>query len=105
MAKISPLAGIAVGYMLGARAGRERYQQIAQKAKAVADDPRVQRITRRASEAARGAADEATAKASSALRDARPGDSTVTEPTEDPTRPQATGEGISTGATTGGPHG
>jgi len=34
--------GLAVGYVLGSRAGRERYEQIKRTAQRVADDPRVQ---------------------------------------------------------------
>lgn len=35
-------AGVAVGYVLGARAGRERYEQIKRAARRFADDPSVQ---------------------------------------------------------------
>ncbi|MCF6468155.1 YtxH domain-containing protein [Nonomuraea sp. MG754425] len=35
-------AGLAVGYVLGSRAGRERYEQIKRTAQRVADNPRVQ---------------------------------------------------------------
>lgn len=35
-------AGLAVGYVLGARAGRERYEQIKRAARRVADSPAVQ---------------------------------------------------------------
>ncbi|WP_433269883.1 hypothetical protein ACQPZF_08230 [Actinosynnema sp. CS-041913] len=36
------LLGVAVGYVLGARAGRERYDQIARACRALADHPAVQ---------------------------------------------------------------
>ncbi|GAA1333446.1 hypothetical protein [Saccharothrix algeriensis] len=36
------LLGAAVGYVLGARAGRQRYEQIARGARALADHPAVQ---------------------------------------------------------------
>ncbi|GAA3140832.1 MULTISPECIES: YtxH domain-containing protein [Nonomuraea] len=36
--------GLAVGYVLGSRAGRERYEQIKQTAQRVADNPRVQEV-------------------------------------------------------------
>lgn len=42
MSKLSFLAGFGAGYVLGARAGRERYDQIADKAQGVWRDPRVQ---------------------------------------------------------------
>lgn len=40
--KMSFLAGIGAGYVLGARAGRERYEQIVTKARDLWRDPRVQ---------------------------------------------------------------
>ncbi|MGH4019337.1 MAG: hypothetical protein ACRDT0_08905 [Pseudonocardiaceae bacterium] len=36
------LAGVAAGYVLGAQAGRERYEQIARTCRQVADHPAVQ---------------------------------------------------------------
>jgi hypothetical protein len=41
MKKLTLLAAGAVGYVLGARAGRERYEQIKAGATKVAQDPRV----------------------------------------------------------------
>jgi hypothetical protein len=46
MKKLLLLTGAAVGYVLGARAGRERYDQIMAKARGVAKDPRVQQKAR-----------------------------------------------------------
>jgi hypothetical protein len=43
MGKISMMAGAAVGYIFGTRAGRERYEQLKSKAQGVWSDPRVQR--------------------------------------------------------------
>lgn len=40
--KLTLLAGVGVGYVLGTRAGRERYEQLAANAKKVWRDPRVQ---------------------------------------------------------------
>lgn len=42
MNKLMLLVGAAAGYVLGARAGRERYDQIADKANQLWTDPRVQ---------------------------------------------------------------
>jgi SLT domain-containing protein len=42
MAKLSVLIGFGAGYVLGARSGRERYEQIAGKARELWSDPRVQ---------------------------------------------------------------
>jgi hypothetical protein len=40
--KLTVLAGFGAGYVLGAKAGRERYEQIAGKAQELWRDPRVQ---------------------------------------------------------------
>jgi hypothetical protein len=39
------LVGLGAGYVLGAKAGRERYQQIVEATKAFMDNPGVQRLT------------------------------------------------------------
>ena len=44
MAKLSFLAGFGAGYVLGARAGRERYEQIRRAWEHAKDDPRLQSI-------------------------------------------------------------
>ena len=56
MSKLSVIAAGAVGYVLGARAGRERYEQIVQQAQRFWNDPRVQQ---KASEAAEVIKDKA----------------------------------------------
>lgn len=43
MAKLGILVGLGAGYVLGARAGRQRYEQIRSRAQGVWRDPRVQR--------------------------------------------------------------
>ncbi|MFC7328946.1 hypothetical protein [Marinactinospora rubrisoli] len=40
--RITFVAGLAVGYVLGARAGKARYEQIARTARRIADSPAVQ---------------------------------------------------------------
>jgi len=42
--KLGIAVGLAAGYVLGTRAGRERYQQLTASAKRIADDPSLQRI-------------------------------------------------------------
>ena len=42
MAKLSFIAGFGAGYVLGARAGRERYEQIRKSVDRAKDDPRLQ---------------------------------------------------------------
>ena len=44
MAKLSFLAGFGAGYVLGSRAGRERYEQIRRGWEHAKDDPRLQSI-------------------------------------------------------------
>ncbi|GAB3205093.1 hypothetical protein ACQEU5_02485 [Marinactinospora thermotolerans] len=40
--RITFIAGLAVGYVLGAKAGKERYEQLARAARRIADNPTVQ---------------------------------------------------------------
>jgi hypothetical protein len=42
--KLGMAVGLAAGYVLGTRAGRERYQQLTASAKRFADDPTLQRL-------------------------------------------------------------
>jgi hypothetical protein len=51
MSKLSLLAAAAAGYVLGARAGRERYEQIKTGAQKLARDPRVQAASHKAQDA------------------------------------------------------
>jgi hypothetical protein len=44
VAKLSFLAGFGAGYVLGARAGRERYEQIRRGWQNAKDDPRLQSL-------------------------------------------------------------
>jgi hypothetical protein len=44
MAKLSFLAGFGAGYVLGAKAGRERYEQLRRGWEQAKDDPRLQSI-------------------------------------------------------------
>jgi hypothetical protein len=44
VAKMSFLAGFGAGYVLGARAGRERYEQIRRAWEHAKDDPRLQGV-------------------------------------------------------------
>ena len=74
MKKIPLLVAAATGYVLGARAGRERYEQIRTGARRLAGDPRVQAATHKAQDAvatqaahaAEAAKDKVTDAASSA---------------------------------------
>ncbi len=44
MAKLSFLAGFSAGYVLGSKAGRERYEEIRRGWERAKDDPRLQSI-------------------------------------------------------------
>jgi hypothetical protein len=52
MSKVKSIAILGVGYVLGAQAGRARYEQLRQQATRVAHHPRTQRLVRTAREQA-----------------------------------------------------
>lgn len=66
--KIGLVVGGAVGYVLGTRAGRERYEQIVAQAQGLWQNPRVQEAASRAPEQAHRAASAAASKAGSRHR-------------------------------------
>lgn len=63
MRKLMLLGAGAVGYVLGARAGRERYEQIAAQAQKLRNNPTVQKKVDDARHMAKDAADTAVDKA------------------------------------------
>ena len=77
------LAAFGIGYVLGARAGRERYDAMVAKAQGLWHDPRVQEKAHRA----RIVAEEKAEMARHTIQDKMPGDST--SPASTPT-PQTT---------------
>ena len=66
MKKLMLLVAGGVGYVLGARAGRERYEQIKRTATRVKDDPRVQEKAHQAADLARDKAPVVKDKVASA---------------------------------------
>lgn len=75
------LVGFGIGYVLGAKAGRERYEQIKQAWQGFLGNPAVQRATAAGREVMEGGArkgiqavQEGVARASSAVRDRLEGD-------------------------------
>ena len=70
MKKLTLLAAVAAGYVLGSRAGRERYEQIKSGAKKVAGDPRVQSATHKAQDAVAAQAAHAAEVAKDKVSDA-----------------------------------
>jgi hypothetical protein len=61
--KLLLIAAVAVGYVLGARAGRERYEEIKRAFLRVKHDPRVQEKSHQAADVAKETASVATAAA------------------------------------------
>ena len=70
MKKLFFLGAVALGYVLGAKAGRERYEQIMRATKQVKENPTVQKTAHQAADLAKDAATQAAGvakdKASSA---------------------------------------
>jgi hypothetical protein len=62
--RISFISGLATGFVLGTRAGRERYEQIKKIARSVADNPSVQQAAGAAQAQATGLVSSAGAKVS-----------------------------------------
>ena len=84
MRKLMLLAAIAVGYVLGARAGRERYDKIMSLVGQVKNDPRVQEKAHQAVDLAKDqapvVADKVTSAASAAAAKVTGNDSGDTPP-------------------------
>jgi hypothetical protein len=57
--RLTFISGVAVGYVLGARAGRERYEQMRKSARQFAQHPTVQERAKSARDAGRGVAAKA----------------------------------------------
>lgn len=70
--RLTFLSGAAVGYVLGARAGRERYERIAKTARRLSQNPAVQDAARNAREAGRSAASKAADTIGSRVGDRLP---------------------------------
>lgn len=63
--RLTFVAGLAVGYVLGTRAGRERYERLRQTAQRFAENPAVRNATDSATQTGR----EAASKAAGAVTD------------------------------------
>jgi hypothetical protein len=66
--KTGLLVGAGVGYVLGARAGRARYEQIRRIWDQINGNPQVQRVTERAKEAAKEVAGDSAKRSLSAVQ-------------------------------------
>jgi SLT domain-containing protein len=78
MSKTSMLFAGAVGYVLGARAGRQRYDQIMDQAQRIWTNPNVQKASRNAQDLAREKAPIVGEKLSSATKKSSSGTSGAT---------------------------
>jgi hypothetical protein len=87
--------GLAAGYVLGAKAGRERYERLAELARRVARRPEVQQLTDRARSGLDAGIEQATGAASDRLEQARtsmaPADTEATAAPEPQTEPAGEG--------------
>lgn len=72
MRKVIFLLGVAVGYVLGTRAGRERYEQIVKYSQQAANHPAVQNARQQATAKATDLGKTAAAKAPEVARNAVP---------------------------------
>ncbi|MFF3762788.1 YtxH domain-containing protein [Streptomyces sp. NPDC001922] len=63
--RLTFISGLAVGYVLGARAGRERYEQLRKTAQRVAQNPAVRNAAESAAQNGRSAASKAVDTVSS----------------------------------------
>ncbi len=94
MSKLTLLTAAAVGYVLGARAGRERYEQIAAGARKVAGNPRVQAAKQQAQDVAAEKAKETASSVKSTVSDKvhrTDGGTHAASPTADASWPTDTG--------------
>jgi hypothetical protein len=70
--RLTFIAGLAVGYVLGTRAGRERYEQLRKAARRVAENPAVRNTAETAALGGRQAASKAFDKVSAKVGDRMP---------------------------------
>lgn len=89
--KAALVVGLATGYVLGTRDGRERYEQIKSQATRLWNDPRVQEKATAAQELAKDKASSVAGKASSGTSSSSdPGPATTRPPTQRPTPTSST---------------
>ncbi|MFE2720913.1 hypothetical protein [Kitasatospora sp. NPDC059327] len=72
MWKLSLIVGLAAGYVLGSRAGRQRYEQIAKVTRQVAQNPKVQGAADKAKQQAGAAAGKAAGAVADKVGDKLP---------------------------------
>jgi SLT domain-containing protein len=107
MRKITLLIGGAVGYVLGTRAGRERYEQIVSQARGIWENPKVQEQATKAQDLAKKKGSEVQQKVSGSSDDSSSGTSTpsgtsTTSGTSTSGTSTSTGTSTVTGTSTAG---
>ncbi|MDX3075747.1 YtxH domain-containing protein [Streptomyces sp. NPDC058691] len=70
--RLTFISGVAVGYVLGARAGRERYEQLRKSAQRIAQNPAVRNTVETAGQTGREAAVKAVDAVSAKVGDRLP---------------------------------
>lgn len=70
--RLTFITGAAVGYVLGARAGRERYEQLCKAARGIAQNPAVRNIVEAAGQNGRSLASKAADRVTARLGDRLP---------------------------------
>ena len=85
--RIAFLSGVAVGFVVGARAGRERYEQIKKVARTAADNPAVQQAAGALQAQAAGLANTARQKVTDQVRDRVPAMAKSAKRGAEPRRP------------------
>ena len=71
--RVTFVAGLAAGFVVGTRAGRERYEQMKRLARRAADNPAVQQAAGAATAQAAGLAKTATSRLTGKVRQRTPG--------------------------------
>ncbi|MEU8514910.1 hypothetical protein AB0C76_25450 [Kitasatospora sp. NPDC048722] len=93
MWKLSLAVGLAAGYVLGSRAGRQRYEQIAKVTRQIAQSPKVQGATDRARQQAGAVAGKAAGAVADRVGDHLPAAVTDRVPYFNRARPEDDGWG------------
>lgn len=88
---MTALAAGAIGYVLGTRAGRDRYEQIRQNVRKVAEDPRLKDVAHRAEEKAKEKAPGVAERLTAAADKVRPQQGAHAGSTTDTTWPEDEG--------------
>jgi hypothetical protein len=103
--KLGMALGAAVGYVLGAKAGRERYEQIAASARQLMEKPQVKRVMESAPGNLGARVEQVANKAADAVHQASdrvaPSDTGTGATAEPAPVPSATGSSAETGAPRG----